>query len=226
MKKIIMVGGSKGGVGKSMVSISLIDTIVEKGEKLLVIESDTSNPDVGKIFKDTPNIQVETFNLDNSDGWIELVNICDLAKDATVVVNTAARNNTGMEKYGETLRATLPDLKRELITLWVINRQRDSLELLRSFLNTFPAAMVHVVRNNYFGAQEKFELYNSSKTKEIIESKQGKSLDFPELADRVSDDIYSKRLSIQKAIEILPLGNKAELIRWRNLCKRMFEQVI
>lgn len=53
----------------------------------------------------------------------------------------------------------------------------------------------------------------------------GKSLTFPELADRVSDDIYSKRLSITNALKELPLGNRAELSRWRNEVKKTLEEI-
>lgn len=224
MKPIYMVGGSKGGVGKSMVTMALIDFLQDKNNALTIIETDTANPDVSKIFSE--QINTKLLDLDTADGWIQLVNTCDERKDDVIVINTAARNNTGVEKYGETLRGTLADLNRELITLWVINRQRDSLELLRSFLNTFKsAAQVHVVRNNYFGCEEKFELYNGSKTKDLIESAGGKSLNFPDLADRVSDDLYTNRLSIKLALETLPIGNKAELRRWLQLVSEMFSQI-
>jgi len=38
-----------------------------------------------------------------------------------------------------------------------------------------------------------------------------KALNFPDLADRVADDLYKDRLTISAAEEKLPLGNRAEL---------------
>jgi hypothetical protein len=105
----------------------------------------------------------------------------------------------------------------------VINRQRDSIELLRSFLDVFPEARLHVCRNLYFGDAEKFDLYNTSKTCKTIEEK-GLTLDFPNVADRVADKLYSGRMSIQKAQEDLPLGDRAELKRWRMRCAEMFDR--
>jgi len=32
-KRIYVIGGSKGGVGKSFVSVGVIDTLMERGEK-------------------------------------------------------------------------------------------------------------------------------------------------------------------------------------------------
>jgi hypothetical protein len=51
----------------------------------------------------------------------------------------------------------------KLVALWMINRQRDSLELL-AFMDAVIKADVHVVRNGYFGAEHKFALDNGSTT--------------------------------------------------------------
>ncbi len=213
-KDIWMIGGGKGGVGKSVVSIGVIDTLLSRGEIPILVESDTSNPDVWKMYKG--EIRCELVDLDKADGWIDFINICDDSPDAVVVVNTAARSNRGVASYGATLNSTLPDLKRKLVTLWVINRQRDSLELLNDYMTSLAGSEIHVVRNAYYGADEKFELYNTSKLRGQVESAGGRTLTFPDLADRVSDDLYSKRLSISKAMQSLPLGNRAELSRWRS----------
>lgn len=222
-KKIYLVGGSKGGVGKSMVTMALIDYLQKKDEGVLLVESDTSNPDVWKAYRD--EVESHLLNLDEANGWIELVNVIDAAKDKTPVINTAARNNQGVSKYGDTLASTLGELSRDLVVLWVINRQRDSLELLKEFSDAIPDATVHVVRNGYFGEEEAFELYNGSKVRQSVEAKGGKSLTFPNLADRVSDDIYTKRLSLTRAAKELPIGNRAELRRWQALTVSMFDEV-
>ncbi|MEI6420585.1 MAG: protein mobD [Lentisphaerota bacterium] len=223
-KKIVLIGGSKGGVGKSMVSMATIDYLQEQGESILLIESDTSNPDVWKGYHEC--VETELVNLDDADGWIQLINLCDSKPDSVVVINTAARNNTGVSAYGTTLNSTLAELKRDLVTLWVINRQRDSLELLKEYMDAIPDTLVHVVRNGYFGDEKKFELYNGSKIRSAVESRGGQSLNFPDLADRVSDDLYSKRLSIAKALKELPIGNRAELSRWQGEVKKTLAAVI
>ena len=64
-KKIYLIGGSKGGVGKSMVSMATIDYLQEQGESILLIESDTSNPDVWKGYHDS--VATELVNLDEAD---------------------------------------------------------------------------------------------------------------------------------------------------------------
>jgi hypothetical protein len=224
---IYYVGGCKGGVGKSHFSFTLLDYLMERKTGVLLLETDIANPDVWKAHQPYENdaLVCKLTNLDEAEGWIELVNFCDENPGHVAVVNSAARSNTGMEKYGATLKETLADLQRNLTAFWVINRQRDSIELLRSFLDVFPEALVHVCRNLYFGETEKFELYNESKTRKNIEQR-GMTLDFPFLADRVADKLYSSRLTIQTALADLPLGDRAELIRWRTICGEMFDRSI
>jgi CobQ/CobB/MinD/ParA nucleotide binding domain len=223
-RPIYIVGGSKGGVGKSLVTMALVNHLSETGEEVFVIDADTSNPDVWKCY--AGEIAAELVNLDEADGWIRFVNICDENQDSVVVVNTAARNNTGVAAYGKTLSQSLDELQRQLVTLWVINRQRDSLELLQDYIDAIPNSTVHVFKNGYFGADAKFELYNGSDVKKSVEDQGGKSLLFPDMADRVSDDIYSNRLSIAKAWQSMPIGNRAELRRWLEEVGKAFQPVV
>ncbi len=159
--RIHWIGGSKGGGGKSMMTLATIDCLLERGEKVLLVECDTSNPDVWKAYRE--QIDTELVDLDEADGWIHFVNVCDRSREKVVVANTAARNNLAVNKYGQTLDSSLEELGSRLVALWVINRQRDSVGLLKQFMEAVPQAEVHVVRNGYFGTEQKFELYNGSK---------------------------------------------------------------
>ena len=94
-----------------------------------MVESDTTNPDVWKSYGRA--IESDVVELDEVDGWIHLVNTCDAHSFKTVVVNTPARSNAAVQTHGAILLDSLKELGRPLMTLWVINRQRDSLELLK-----------------------------------------------------------------------------------------------
>ncbi len=227
MNTLYLCAGDKGGTGKSMVATALIDAFLQRGIEPLLVETDTANPDVFKSYGE--RIQCVALSLDEADGWIQLINAIDQARGIPVVVNTAARNGIGVARYGATLRSTLGELDRKLVTLWIINRQRDSLELLADYLEAMPVGaehVTHVLRNLYFGAFEKFQLYNGSDLKKRIEESGGKTLDFPDLADRVADQLATERLTIQGALDAMPLGHRAELIRWRNETFKALSQVM
>ncbi len=218
-KALILVGGGKGGVGKSLFSMAVVDFLESTKEAPFLIETDTSVPDVFKTYRET--IEGELVNLDEREGWIELVNLIESRPESTIVINTGARNQTGITNFGRTLRKALPELKRKLGVFWLIDRKRESLELLSDFSEALPEAEVHVVRNMYLGAENKFELYNGSNMRAAIERAGGKSLNFPELADRVTDAMNKGRLTIAKACKELSFGDRMEVERWRDECKAM-----
>ena len=223
-KALILVGGGKGGVGKSLFSMAVVDFLESTKGAPFLIETDTSVPDVFKTYREA--IEGELVNLDEREGWIELVNLIESRPESTIVINTGARNQTGITNFGRTLRKALPELKRKLGVFWLIDRKRESLELLGDFSEALPEAEVHVVRNMYLGAENKFELYNGSNMRAAIERAGGKSLNFPELADRVTDAMNKGRLTIAKACKELSFGDRIEVERWRDECKEMLLEAI
>jgi hypothetical protein len=223
-KALILVGGGKGGVGKSLFSMAVVDFLESTKEAPFLIETDTSVPDVFKTYRET--IEGELVNLDEREGWIELVNLIESRPESTIVINTGARNQTGITNFGRTLRKALPELKRKLGVFWLIDRKRESLELLSDFSEALPEAEIHVVRNMYLGAENKFELYNGSNMRAAIERAGGKSLNFPELADRVTDAMNKGRLTIAKACKELSFGDRIEVERWRDECREMLVEAI
>ena len=188
--------------------MATVDYLQERGESVLLIESDTSNPDVWKAYKEST--ETELINLDEVDGWIQLVNLCDSKPDSVVVINTAARNNKGVSAYGETLNSTLEELKRKLVTLWVINRQRIA-RTAQGIHGRNSNADVHVVRNGHFGKKISSSFTTAPSLRTAVEERGGKSVTFPDMADRVSDDIYSKRMSIAVALKNCPLATVRSL---------------
>lgn len=223
METTYIIGGGKGGVGKSIVSHALIDYINNDGKNVTIIETDTSNPDVGMVYENDTKIQVEYLDLDKKDGWMTFIDILEKT-EGIVVVNLASRSNTSINNYGKILAEVLPEIKGELRTIWVINRQRDSIELLQEYREIIPRK-VDVLMNGYFGDTEKFSLFAGSKTKKDIEKEGGKTALFPDLADRVTDEMNVKRMSISDAGKSMSLSSRAELSRWKKEVADVFRQL-
>lgn len=68
---IYLIGGSKGGVGKSLITMATIDYLQQQNKEILLIESDTSNPDVWRAYRES--IETELINLDEADGSTKLM---------------------------------------------------------------------------------------------------------------------------------------------------------
>ena len=50
MNTMYLCAGDKGGTGKSMVAATLIDAFLQRGIEPLLVETDTTNPDVFKSY--------------------------------------------------------------------------------------------------------------------------------------------------------------------------------
>jgi hypothetical protein len=211
-KRVIMVCGGKGGVGKSFNVMALIDLLLRAGETVILIESDNSNSDVAKCYKGT--VQTELINLETANGWIDFLNVCNANPNAVVVVNTRAANNEGLESYAKMARDGLRKLQRPFVVLWVLNTQLDSVELLHDFIELLPGTEVHAVKNLFYGRPVEFAEYDRSEARSIIEKTGGRSATLPVLASYVTDQMYNQRLAIAAAAEV-NFGLGLEVDRWR-----------
>ena len=77
----------------------------------------------------------------------------------------------------------------------------------------------------FVGEARRFDMYNTSKAREAVE-KNGMTLDFPAVGNRVADWLYSRRMSIRAAQTEMPIGTRVELQRWRRVCANMFDSVM
>jgi hypothetical protein len=220
---IYIVGGGKGGVGKTMCSLALTDWLLndQQHENVVAIETDDSNPDFYKSLQSVSEIKKEVINLDEESGWVRLMNMMpEFAKTgAQVVINTAARATPHLEKFMNDMQNGCNELNIQLNLMWSINRQRDSLLLLNKVLNASPTTKTTVVKNLYFGAAEKFVIFEASSIRNKVNE-----IDLPDLNDFVSDKIYSERLPLSAAAE-LQFGERISLQRFRKDCSVQFAKI-
>jgi CobQ/CobB/MinD/ParA nucleotide binding domain len=211
-KRVIMVCGGKGGVGKSFNVMAVIDFLLRAGETVVLIESDNSNSDVAKCYQSS--VQTKLINLETANGWIDFLNVCKANPNAVIVVNTRAANNEGLESYAKMARDGLRKLDRPFVVLWVLNTQRDSVELLHDFIDLLPGTEVHAVKNLFYGRPGEFIEFERSEARALIEASGGQSGTLPVLASYVTDQMYNERLTIAAAGDV-NFGLGIEVDRWR-----------
>jgi hypothetical protein len=188
---------------------------------VLLVESDDSNPDVYKALSDT--VQCEICNLDLQEGYIKLGELIEANQKSNIVVNTAARATNGIVEHVGIIKDTCTATGHELVLVWPINRQRDSLELLRDVMqvrDAFKAA--YVVLNTYFGKAEKFTRYNNSKMKQSVTG----TIELPELDDDTTDILIDNRLHLGNAAEKLTIAKRSALHKYRTQVHDAFNEVI
>jgi hypothetical protein len=232
---VYLIAGSKGGVGKSMLALVVVDQLLLQGKRVLYFESDTSNADVWQCLerdaKRAPGEGIEgvmlyTVRLEEEESWADMVTAIEEHRDHVVVIGTASRTTEAIRTHGHILRETLPGLERRLVTMWVIDEQRDSLNQLKDHLGVFPDNEIHVVKNSKEGPAA-FGLYEESKLRITIEQeKRGRSVYMPRLSLGVRTKLYSDRMCISQALEALPTANAYLLKNFRRACGEMLAPIL
>jgi hypothetical protein len=221
-----MVGGCKGGCGKSMFAMALADYLGESRRGYLLIDGDAANPDVFAAYEGTAP-RLRKIRLDASDGWKDLVAETEsTGDDFQVIVNTPPNNGDAVARFGGILTGSLELLNRELLTFWVVNAQRDGLDMLGSYLDAVPGSPVHVVKNLFFGGARDFRLCDGSAAFAEAAARGGKSVFLPVMASRLAGLVYNGRLSIAKALRKASLTDRGELRRWRREAAAMFQELL
>jgi NUBPL iron-transfer P-loop NTPase len=196
--RFIVVHGDKGGVGKSFTAQAVVNYLTSKGESVAVIDADTANPDVSRMFEGSlPTAQT---NLRSENGWMDVVDFVVKYPGQTVVLNTPAGIGDYMKTDVESFSKFLADqdVPTEMELWWVMNVQHDSVNLLNKALKSYGQHFrrIRVVCNLHFAngdssAQGPFFLWNESELRANIEKKNGMTLFLPGLHLRAVKKIYA-----------------------------------
>lgn len=217
---LFIFSGNKGGVGKSMACVAFTEYLLSKGENPIVVETDTQNPDVGRKYNGhTHHINVVA----GPKGWGEIADLADANRDRPIVLNLPAGIGTAWENGAPLLFDALAESGKEIpaYVFFVINRQKDSLVLLKNAMQMDPSGGAIkgwiVVKNLYFGEVEKFALWNQSKLRqEILASEMGHEMELPELMDWVADRLTGREHPVATDAESMEftLSDRTSIKRW------------
>ncbi len=201
--KTIFVDGDKGGVGKSLITRSLVDMYLQGADQygmarvpdaqVVVVDADRSNPDVcgqGGLTAGGRIIQTLHASLEDQNGWMEFVNQVETYlqspdQETRIIVSMPAQ--IGPRAFDNSIpivREFMRDFN--VVPVWVLSRTRDSIDALDYRLKMMPSQYCHglVVKNTFWGLAEKFGLWEQSTTRRItVESGDWAECEFPELSD-------------------------------------------
>lgn len=219
---IYISGGGKGGVGKTMVSLALVDWLVngEFKNKVTIVETDDSNAEVFKAYEHDVSVKKQLINMDHNSGWIALMNLMPewAENNEQVVINTAARATEAMEQNLNDLLIGAKELGITVKMIWTINRQRDSLNLINGLLKKCPVQTT-IIKNLHCGSADKFVLFDKSEFAKKVES-----INLPDLNDEVADKIYSDRLTLSQ-VDKFKFGERMALQRFKTDAAEQFNKI-
>jgi hypothetical protein len=198
-------------------------------DEVLLFETDSSNPDVGRLYKRTKGIFTNGLLLNENDsGWMRMIDEISETSARHVVINSMAASNLGIQSQGKLLDDNITGgrLDVKFTVLWVLNRNKDSVVLLKDFLRWMKSAVVYPVLNLYFGREEEFSVYRSAHDiQEMVLESGGQALVFPGLNDLIADRLYTDEINLEDLPSHLKLGMRTGLERWLSLVKESFDRV-
>lgn len=166
MNPIIIVGGDKGGTGKSLVCAWFIEFLRRRGRSVLVVDTDEQSCDVARAAGDygSQNIGRRVVCLsgnmrrrgvclwgESCGDWGDFLGALKEEEPFAILVNLATRTLDTVVSHKDELNAALAATGRDVHTLWVMGRDRYCFESLTTWCERVkPSATVDVVLNGFF----------------------------------------------------------------------------
>ncbi len=177
---IHLVDGEKGGAGKSFVSRAFIEYCQYKGLDFAIVDADTSNQDILKIYPGC----IEAFFSDDEKQQKEADQIFELALKKSVLVNLPAQvykkvtewiDNNGLIELGK-------EKSIRFVKWFVCTGGHDSVEFFVESQQHFENRLTHVFVRNKGLCDEWSYVSNLDKYKDVQKKYSFVVMDFPKLA--------------------------------------------
>lgn len=180
-RPIVLVGGDKGGTGKSFGARAVAGWLAMQGYQVAAFDADGRNGHLDRYYGET--LGVSRITLRETLGWTSMYKAWELADDNCVII-VDLPGNIGADVTREATRLKLISeaLNRDLINVWVAAEEEDSVWLLEEALQVADAHRTIFWMNGRFGADpSKFELWNGSKIRSHFISEGGTETFLPVL---------------------------------------------
>lgn len=232
MKTAFISNGGKGGVGKSMSALALTNYLSANPEnRVLVIETDTQNPDVMRTLSGTSreNITMMKADLRNEDGWNDfLETLEEVSTDYDYCVVSLPGADIEIQKYLPLIKKIFVGLGIDIVEIFTVNRNQDSLNLFGKSQETgFGQIAIRTafIMNGAFGERKKFERWDSSPLR-----KKYKPLEIfmPELFWKTFDLCRESTVTFDEKLEEtgISLLHESRLSEWIAAINSEFEKLM
>ncbi|KAB8333821.1 chromosome partitioning protein ParA [Scytonema tolypothrichoides VB-61278] len=184
-RRLVIVTGDKGGVGKSTFARGLLQLYINKDLVCLAYEADQRNPQLERHYVDKykPLIRyIDIFRKGEADKL--LIDIEKEKQFSLFLLDLPAQSGGFFENYVKELTffEMLKDVNCRVTMVSVISRVQDSVNVLEKLHELCKDQVDYVVVKNLFhGESEKFERYNDSKIRKDMLSKGLVEIMMPEL---------------------------------------------
>ena len=193
MDKVVwLVGGNKGGVGKSVLAKSMVEWLQRKIVPITIIDGDQHTPDVAAVFNGT--LPTKLFNLHEDAGWPNFTDyLCQNDIKGHIVANLPDSINETAIHFSERFNMLVQGYGYHVKVLFVINTLPDGLSLFARMANLYE---VIPVKNLHFGRPYAFPHFDTAYGREHGEQ----TILFPAMNMRIMHLVRESNLSFSDFI--------------------------
>lgn len=239
MKIYIYVTGGKGGIGKSMETLAIVDFYAEQGIEVLLLDADPTNGDSSasyKVKKEKDEVTVAANKQENvstervmvrsedasgqidASGLMDTLNKANESKAQVTIVDAPAGDSTLLRDAGSIIVAACNEMKTKSVIVWMVNsNDRTAINALsKSWESIKGADTILIVKNHKDGSD--FQCFLESKAMvDILSSKNIKMIDMPKVAARLVKLVREDRKTFKELATTTSIGDKVEAIRMRKV---------
>ena len=165
MNKIHLIGGEKGGVGKSVVARVVAQYMIDKNIPFLGFDTDRSHGSLLRFYADYASPVV----VDSYESLDAIVEAAVEQPDKRVLVDLAAQTHEPLVKWMDDsgVLETAAELQVSFCYWHVMDSGKDSVDLLKKLLDRFGTRLDYVIVLNQLRG-ENFDIFNQSGERERV----------------------------------------------------------
>lgn len=183
MSVIHLIDGEKGGVGKSFVARTIIQYALDRDLSFVAVETDRSNPDVSRVYKDLCQFAILSEDEKQAD---KADRIFEYATEEPVIVSLPSQVERAVQSWierNELLK--FGDQHGVSFCKWFIsNGEYDSLRLFQASVNHYGNQITHILVRNFGLCDEWSQVDDDESLQKLIKKYKVKVIDFPKLGHR------------------------------------------
>lgn len=194
MDKVVwLVGGNKGGAGKSVVAKSIVEWLQEQAVPITIVDGDKRTPDVAAVFNGA--LRTVQFDLHEDAGWPYFSDyLCQNNIEGHIVVNLPDGINDRAILFFERFSMLAKGYGYQVKVLFVMNALPDGLHLFARLAHSFPEVIP--VKNLHFGKPTSFTHFDAAYGIEHGD----RSILFPAMNERIMRVVRESNLSFSDFI--------------------------
>lgn len=130
-KQIVITLGDKGGVGKSIYAMLVVDYALNCGQPTVLVEGDNNIGDVAARFRGVAGVTTLSVNLDTSGADAEnavnkLYSEIETTDDDFIVLNTPANASKALDLHADLIAAVSAELGYSVRVAWLLGPAAES----------------------------------------------------------------------------------------------------